>query len=45
MISKRAVQSFEDLAQGAVDEALAEIEHESDSRLGLMQLNRQMFQL
>ena len=38
---KRVVQSFEDLAQGAVDEALAEIEHGTDCRLRLLQQNPQ----
>ena len=37
---QRVVQPFEDLAQGAVDEALAEIEHGSDCRLRLLQQNQ-----
>ena len=37
---KRVVQPFEVFAQGAVDEALAEIEHGQDCRLRLLQQNQ-----
>ncbi len=40
---QRIVQPFEDRVQGAVDQALAEIEHGSDCRVHLSQQNRRIW--